>query len=173
MEFLKPKTSRFFFNDAMFWWCFWKNIDVNVFDDVLKNRIHRANDATNDVNPPPLLPGQLKNVLNTFFSLLNQSALHFSTPQCVYTVHCTQCAQLWANFSPAPRVLQLQCQRGLGRQNNLAAKWSKNLQQKQLLFRKLFETAQILLFSPHSGLLYHLVLYRNCFFLKHDDGGKF
>jgi len=58
MEFLKPKTSCktscFFLNDAMFWRCFWKNIDVDVFDDVLQNAKHRANDASNDVNRPPL-----------------------------------------------------------------------------------------------------------------------
>ena len=34
--------------------CFWKNIDVDVFDDVLQNAKHRANDASNDVNRPPL-----------------------------------------------------------------------------------------------------------------------
>ena len=60
MEFLKPKTSCktscFLLNDAMFWRCFWKNIDVNVFDDVLQNTKHRANDASNDVNRPPLPP---------------------------------------------------------------------------------------------------------------------
>ena len=33
---------------------FEKNIDVNVFDDVLRNTKHRANDASNDVNRPPL-----------------------------------------------------------------------------------------------------------------------
>ena len=31
-----------------------KNIDVDVFDDVLQNTKHRANDAFNDVNRPPL-----------------------------------------------------------------------------------------------------------------------
>ena len=60
MEFLKPKTSCktscFFLNDAMFWRFFWKNIDVDVFDDVLQNAKHRANDASNDVNRPPLPP---------------------------------------------------------------------------------------------------------------------
>ena len=35
---------------------FLKNIDVNVFDDVLKNAKHRANDASNDANRPPLPP---------------------------------------------------------------------------------------------------------------------
>ena len=58
IEFPKPKTSWktscFFLNDAMFWRCFWKNIDVDVFDDVLQNSKHRANDASNDVNRPPL-----------------------------------------------------------------------------------------------------------------------
>ena len=34
---------------------FEKNIDVDVFDDVLQNAKHRANDASNDVNRPPLL----------------------------------------------------------------------------------------------------------------------
>ena len=33
---------------------FEKNIDVDVFDDVLENAKHRANDASNDVNRPPL-----------------------------------------------------------------------------------------------------------------------
>ena len=33
-----------------------KNIDVDVFDDVLQNTKHRANDASNDVNRPPLPP---------------------------------------------------------------------------------------------------------------------
>ena len=59
MEFQKPKTSWktscFFLNDAMFCRCFWKNIDVDVFDDVLQKAKHRANDASNDVNRPPLL----------------------------------------------------------------------------------------------------------------------
>ena len=58
MESLKHKTSCktscFFLNDAMFWRCFWKNIDVNVFDDALQNAKHRANDASNDVNRSPL-----------------------------------------------------------------------------------------------------------------------
>ena len=58
MEFPKPKTSWktscFFLNDAIFWRCFWKNINVDVFDDVLQNSKHRANDASNDVNRPPL-----------------------------------------------------------------------------------------------------------------------
>ena len=31
-----------------------KNIDIDVFDDVLQNTKHRANDASNDVNRPPL-----------------------------------------------------------------------------------------------------------------------
>ena len=61
MEFLKPKTSCktscFFLNDAMFWRCFWKSIDVDVFDDVLQNAKHRAYDASNDVNRPPLMRG--------------------------------------------------------------------------------------------------------------------
>ena len=33
---------------------FEKNIDVDVFDNVLQNAKHRANDAFNDVNRPPL-----------------------------------------------------------------------------------------------------------------------
>ena len=38
-----------------------KNIDVNVFDDVLQNAKHRANDASNDVNRPPLsLPARVQ-----------------------------------------------------------------------------------------------------------------
>ena len=41
-----------------------QNIDVNVFDDVLQNAKHWANDASNDVNRPPLpsVPRILKNV---------------------------------------------------------------------------------------------------------------
>ena len=35
---------------------FLKNIDVDVFDDVLQNAKHRAHDASNDVNRPPLPP---------------------------------------------------------------------------------------------------------------------
>ena len=37
---------------------FEKNIDVDVFGDVLKNAKHRANDAYNDVNRPPLVQAQ-------------------------------------------------------------------------------------------------------------------
>ena len=33
---------------------FLKNINVDVFDDVLQNAKHRANDASSDVNRPPL-----------------------------------------------------------------------------------------------------------------------
>ena len=54
----RPKTSRktshFLLNDAMFQRCFEKNIDLDVFDDVWKNPKHRINDASNDVNRPPL-----------------------------------------------------------------------------------------------------------------------
>ena len=32
-----------------------KNFDVDVFDDVLQNAKHRAYDASNDVNRPPLM----------------------------------------------------------------------------------------------------------------------
>ena len=57
---LAPKTSRktshFLLNDAMFQRCFEKNIDLDVFDDVWKKPKHRINDASNDVNRPPLLP---------------------------------------------------------------------------------------------------------------------
>ena len=66
MEFLKPKTSCktscFFLKDAMFWQFFRKNIDVDVFDDVLQNAKHRAYDASNDVNRPPLAT-QLKEMV--------------------------------------------------------------------------------------------------------------
>ena len=55
MESLKPKTSCktscFFVNDAMF---LKKNVNVDVFDDVLQNAEHRANDASNDVICLPL-----------------------------------------------------------------------------------------------------------------------
>ena len=54
----RPKTSRktshFLLNDAMFQRCFEKNIDLDVFDDVWKKPKHRINDASNDVNRPPL-----------------------------------------------------------------------------------------------------------------------
>ena len=39
---------------------FEKNIDVDVFDDVLQNAKHWANDASNDVNRPPLLVQSLQ-----------------------------------------------------------------------------------------------------------------
>ena len=48
------KTSHFLLNDAMFQRCFGKNIDLDVFDDVWKKTKHRINDASNDVNRPPL-----------------------------------------------------------------------------------------------------------------------
>ena len=55
----RPKTSRktshFLLNDAMFQRCFEKNIDLDVFDDVWKKPKHRINDASNDVNRPPLV----------------------------------------------------------------------------------------------------------------------
>ena len=55
----RPKTSRktshFLLNDAMFQRCYEKNIDLDVFDDVWKKTKHRINDASNDVNRPPLL----------------------------------------------------------------------------------------------------------------------
>ena len=66
-EFPKPKTSwktsRFFHNDAKFWRCFWKNIDVNIFDDVRQNAKRRANDTSYDVNRPPLLPDPNLNLI--------------------------------------------------------------------------------------------------------------
>ena len=48
----------------MFWRFFGKNIDVDVFDDVPQNAKHRVNDASNDVNRPPLLveAGGLRNL---------------------------------------------------------------------------------------------------------------
>ena len=59
----RPKTSRktshFLLNDAMFQRCFEKNIDLDVFDDVWKKPKHRINDASNDVNRPPLLQGTI------------------------------------------------------------------------------------------------------------------
>ena len=84
------KTSCFFQNDAMFLRFFWKNIDVNVFDDVLQNAKHRGN----DVNRPPL-------TLNCVLILLFSSQpLHlsrgdegswfaFSLPPC-YPPPCSQ-----------------------------------------------------------------------------------
>ena len=60
MEFLKHKKHvkhlAFSLTMRCFGDVFEKNIDVDVFDDVLQNAIHRANDAPNDVNRPPL-PG--------------------------------------------------------------------------------------------------------------------
>ena len=32
----------------------YENIDIDVFDDVLQNAKHRANDASSDANRPPL-----------------------------------------------------------------------------------------------------------------------
>ena len=39
---------------------FEKNIDVDVFDDVLQNAKHHANDASNDVDRPPLPSSEQK-----------------------------------------------------------------------------------------------------------------
>ena len=45
---------------------FLNNIDVDVFDDVLQNAKHRAYDASNDVNRPPLPPDHnLGQILNS------------------------------------------------------------------------------------------------------------
>ena len=50
----------------MFQRCFEKNIDLNVFDDVWKKPKHRINDASNDVNRPPLPPDHnLGQILNS------------------------------------------------------------------------------------------------------------
>ena len=77
MAFLKPKTSwktsHFLLNDAMFQRCFEKNIDLDVFDDVWKNPKHRINDASNDVNRPPLLEARL----HWHWSLLDQDPAVF------------------------------------------------------------------------------------------------
>ena len=43
-----------------------KNIDLNVFDDVLQNTKHRANDASNNVNRPPL--AKTDEILNQTFT---------------------------------------------------------------------------------------------------------
>ena len=48
------KTSHFLLNDAMFQRCFEKNIDLDIFDDVWEKPKHRINDASNDINRPPL-----------------------------------------------------------------------------------------------------------------------
>ena len=81
----RPKTSRktshFLLNDAMFQRCFEKNIDLDVFDDVWKNPKHRINDASNDVNRPPLGGGHSKR--NFFlFQLLHIDSMsgHEKTP---------------------------------------------------------------------------------------------
>ena len=70
----RPKTSRktshFLLNDAMFQRCFEKNIDLDVFDDVWKKPKHRINDASNDVNRPPLLTAQSQ-------SELTGTAIHY------------------------------------------------------------------------------------------------
>ena len=42
-------------NGVIFRRCSEKNIDLDVFDDVWKKPKHRINDASNDVNRPPLL----------------------------------------------------------------------------------------------------------------------
>ena len=44
---------------------FEKNIDVDVFDDVLQNAKHRAYDASNDVNRQPLTGVALNKVPET------------------------------------------------------------------------------------------------------------
>jgi len=53
MEFPKPKTSHNFFalflTMQFFGDVFEKNIDLDVFDDVLQNAKHRENDASNYV----------------------------------------------------------------------------------------------------------------------------
>ena len=73
----RPKTSRktshFLLNDAMFQRCFEKNIDLDVFDDVWKNPKHRINDASNDVNRPPLPPKAVSLTAFSQFFILNTS----------------------------------------------------------------------------------------------------
>ena len=49
----------------MFQRCFEKNIDLDVFDDVWKKPKHRINDASNDVNRPPLLASGNCDLLGT------------------------------------------------------------------------------------------------------------
>ena len=97
MEFLNPKTScktsGFFLNDAMFWRFFWKNIDVDVLDDVLQNAKHRPNDASNDVNRPPLL---LPLIL---FSWQKHCSTHFKFQCSLHCVRCfLHCGFLWSTF---------------------------------------------------------------------------
>ena len=87
----RPKTSRktshFLLNDAMFQRCFEKNIDLDVFDDVWKKPKHRINDASNDVNRPPLGVGdaswemhRLHDVLQFFeTSLKNRIVKNWNT----------------------------------------------------------------------------------------------
>ena len=52
-------------------WCFGKNIDVDVFDDVLQNAKHRANDASNDINRLPLIYSN-RQTLSSINSSYNQ-----------------------------------------------------------------------------------------------------
>ena len=56
---------------------FEKNIDVDVFDDVLQNAKHRANDASNDVNRPPLSGLQSQSLSQ----LLHLPSFHPTLPQ--------------------------------------------------------------------------------------------
>ena len=65
MEFLKLKHHVKHRAFALTMRCFGdffeeKNINVDVFDDVLQNAKHWANDASNDVNRPPLVSARLE-----------------------------------------------------------------------------------------------------------------
>ena len=59
--FLKPKTLHILLNDAMFQQCFEKTSTL-MFLTMFEKK-HRLNDASNDVNRPPLVTGPLKGKL--------------------------------------------------------------------------------------------------------------
>ena len=64
MKFSKPKTSYKYRVSFLTMRCFGdvfeeKNIDIDVFDDVLQNTKHHANYASDDVNRPPLHSNQM------------------------------------------------------------------------------------------------------------------
>ena len=68
---------------------FWKNINVDVFDDVLKNAKHRGYDASNDVNRPPLQQG------GTIGNIGQQWTAMDNIPRCNMHLWCHFC---WNRF---------------------------------------------------------------------------
>ena len=58
-----------------------KNIDVDVFDDVLQNAKHWANDASNDVNRPPLVSSDLMQLIFSLI-ILPQTRMSLKRKKC-------------------------------------------------------------------------------------------